>query len=719
MGMATLVVTGTHDYRNETLTNITEIAFVTTADATATFSASQFGFGGIANNVAITGDAFANRIQVIMPGSPGSDFFSAAAWTFNNWVPTSDAVVLDGSAGNDTIIGSAQHDVINGGVGSDTITGGPGADTVNGGIGSDIFRIAVGDIVAGETIDGGPDFDVLDLHPAIGTTIDARGAAIINLETLGLGGNGTLLADGRLFTQLGGVGNTLVRLSGGGNSGFFDEFPRLIVEDSAVDLHNVDVATWFGDISINGTSATSNVLTGSSAKETITGHATGDNTIWGGFGGDDTLLGGSGKDTITGNDGRNILKGFGGNDILSGGANSDNIDGGAGDDTQTGGGALNAFQSAGSWTGAGNDSQGWYVGDFNGDHRDDIFRYNAGVSGAEVFLASFTGKSFNQPGSSWTGAGNDSQGWYVGDFNGDGRDDIFRYHAGVSGAEVFTSTGSSFTGGTSWTGAGNDAQGWYVGDFNGDGKDDIFRYNAGVSGAEVFLSNGSSFVSSGSWTGAGNDAQGWYVGDFNGDGRDDIFRYNAGVSGAEVFLSNGSSFVSAGSWTTAGNDGRWYVGDFNGDASDDIMRYNPGVSGGEVFLSNGSSFKSAGSWTPAGNGSQGWYVGDFNGNGAADVFRYLDGVSGADMWLSDPLSTADSFRFEAGGGRDVITDFQATGRGHDVVLVDKNMFADFTSLMAHAAQAGDDTVITYDAANTLTLNHILKSSLTQLDFSFF
>jgi hypothetical protein len=236
-------------------------------------------------------------------------------------------------------------------------------------------------------------------------------------------------------------------------------------------------------------------------------------------------------------------------------------------------------------------------------------------------------------------------------------------------------------------GAGNDAQGWYVGDFNGDGKDDIFRYNAGVSGAEVFLSNGSSFVSAGSWTGAGNDAQGWYVGDFNGDGRDDIFRYDAGVSGAEVFLSNGSSFVSAGSWTPAGNDGRWYIGDFNGDTYDDILRYNPGVSGAEVFLSDGSSsFKFAGSWTPASNGSQGWYVGDFNGGGAADVFRYLDGVSGADMWLSDPLSTVDNFRFDAGGGKDVITDFQARGGGHDVVLVDKNMFADFNSLMAHAQQ---------------------------------
>ncbi|MCP4134100.1 MAG: trypsin-like serine protease, partial [bacterium] len=244
---------------------------------------------------------------------------------------------------------------------------------------------------------------------------------------------------------------------------------------------------------------------------------------------------------------------------------------------------------------------------------------------------------------SWTGAGNGSapDGWYVGDFNGDGRDDIFRYLPGTSGADVFLSNGDSFAHSGSWTGAGYGSapKGWYVGDFNGDGRDDIFRYLPGTSGADVFLSNGSSFVHSGSWTGAGNGSapNGWYVGDFNGDGRDDIFRYLPGTSGADVFLSNGSSFVHSGNWTGAGYGSApkgWYVGDFNGDGRDDIFRYLPGTSGADVFLSNGSSFVHSGSWTPAGNGSapNGWYVGDFNSDGRDDIFRYLPGVSGADVF---------------------------------------------------------------------------------------
>jgi hypothetical protein len=290
------------------------------------------------------------------------------------------------------------------------------------------------------------------------------------------------------------------------------------------------------------------------------------------------------------------------------------------------------FKLSGSWTGAGHGTDGWYVGDFNGDKRDDIFRYMPGVSGAQVFLSD--GTKFVYSGS-WTGAGHGTDGWYVGDFNKDGRDDIFRYVPGVSGAQVFLSDGTKFVLSGSWTGAGHGTDGWYVGDFNGDGRDDIFRYVAGVSGAQVFLSDGTKFVAKGSWTGAGHGSDGWYVGDFNGGGRDDIFRYLPGVSGAQVFLSDGTKFVLSGSWTGAGHgsDG-WYVGDFNGGGRDDIFRYMPGVSGAQVFLSDGTKFVYSGSWTDAGHGTDGWYVGDFSGDGRDDIFRYVPGTSGAQVFLA-------------------------------------------------------------------------------------
>jgi hypothetical protein len=285
---------------------------------------------------------------------------------------------------------------------------------------------------------------------------------------------------------------------------------------------------------------------------------------------------------------------------------------------------MEAFTYGGIWTPAGSGSDNtWHVGDFNGDGKDDIFRY-LNDSGEQVFVSTGSGFAYS---SVWSGAGNGSDGkWHVGDFNGDGKDDAFRFIAG-SGDQMFLSSGSVFYWNGVWTPAGAGSDGtWHVGDFNGDGKDDVFRY---LGGEDVFLSNGSSFGNESMWStaGAGSDGK-WYIGDFNGDGKDDLFRALGGT-GNQVFLSTGSNFVYGGLWTPAsvGTDGTWHVGDFNGDGKDDIFRYLAGQSGADVFLSNGSTFVYDTSWTGAGIGVDNqWYVGDFNGGGADDIFRYLDGV---------------------------------------------------------------------------------------------
>ena len=176
--------------------------------------------------------------------------------------------------------------------------------------------------------------------------------------------------------------------------------------------------------------------------------------------------------------------------------------------------------------------------------------------------------------------------------------------------EVLLSSGSDFAAESNWITADHGADGWYVGDFNGDGRSDLLRYVPGVSGAQVFLSNGSNFIYSGSWTGAGNGVDGWYLGDFNGDGKDDLMRYVPGVSGGEVFLSNGSIFVESGSWTGAGNDGNgWYLGKFSGTARTDIMRYVLLLSGADVLLSavtSGVSMSATQSAAPEGKRSVRW-----------------------------------------------------------------------------------------------------------------
>jgi hypothetical protein len=254
---------------------------------------------------------------------------------------------------------------------------------------------------------------------------------------------------------------------------------------------------------------------------------------------------------------------------------------------------------------AGNSGLGGRGGDFNGDGRDDIVTFTRG-SAADVYVALSNGSGFVGTGVKWHdyfAVGDEIPA--VGDFNGDGRDDIVTFTRGPA-ADVYValSTGSSFTG-TGWKwhdyfAAGDEIPA--VGDFNGDGRDDIVTFTRGPA-ADVYvaLSTGSGFVGTGvkwhDYFAAGSEIPA--VGDFNGDGRDDIVTFTRG-SAADVYvaLSTGSNFTGTG-W-------KWHdyfavgseipgTGDFNGDGRDDIVTFTRGPAADVyVALSTGSSFTGTG-----------------------------------------------------------------------------------------------------------------------------
>ena len=229
------------------------------------------------------------------------------------------------------------------------------------------------------------------------------------------------------------------------------------------------------------------------------------------------------------------------------------------------------------------------AGDFNGDGRDDIVTFTRGAA-ADVYVALSNGSSFVGTGVKWHdffAVGTETP--LVGDFNGDGKDDIVTFTQGAA-ADVYValSNGSRFVGtGVKWHdffAVGDEVPA--VGDFNGDGRDDIVTFTRGAA-ADVYvaLSNGSSFVGTGvkwhDFFAVGNEVPA--VGDFNGDGRDDIVTFTRGAA-ADVYvaLSNGSSFVGTGvkwhDFFAVGNE-LPTVGDFNGDGRDDIVTFTRGAGG--------------------------------------------------------------------------------------------------------------------------------------------
>ncbi|MBM7863507.1 trypsin-like serine protease [Lentzea nigeriaca] len=291
-------------------------------------------------------------------------------------------------------------------------------------------------------------------------------------------------------------------------------------------------------------------------------------------------------------------------------------------------------------------------GDFNGDGRDDIVTFTRGSS-ADVYVALSNGSSFVGTAVKW-------HDWFaaydevplVGDFNGDGKDDIATFTRG-STADVYValSTGSSFVGTAvkwhDWFAAYNEIPA--VGDFNGDGKDDIATFTRGGS-ADVYvaLSNGSSFVGTAvkwhDWFAAYNEIP--LVGDFNGDGKADIATFTRdGSADVYVALSNGSSFVGTAvkwhDWFAAGAEFP-AVGDFNGDGKDDIATFTRGTSA-DVYVatSNGSSFVGTAvkwhDWFAAYSEIPG--TGDFNGDGKDDVVTFTRGDA-ADVYVATSNSSS-------------------------------------------------------------------------------
>jgi hypothetical protein len=145
----------------------------------------------------------------------------------------------------------------------------------------------------------------------------------------------------------------------------------------------------------------------------------------------------------------------------------------------------------------------------------------------------------------------------VGDFNGDGKDDIATFvgdtktGSGRGDVYVSLSTGSGFGLAKVWHGNFSTAGAVpRVGDFNGDGMDDIAFFTRGTT-ADVYvaLSTGSYFGLSTKWQGNFCIGQEWpEVGDFNGDGKDDIVTFirdtkpNPGLNDVVVSTSNGTSF---------------------------------------------------------------------------------------------------------------------------------------------------------------------------------
>lgn len=350
-------------------------------------------------------------------------------------------------------------------------------------------------------------------------------------------------------------------------------------------------------------------------------------------------------------------------------------------------------------------------GDFNGDGKTDLLyvaRSSGGTSG--IALSNNAGPySVSQTwASSYLGIAWHS-GTYkpiVGDFNGDGKADIFLQRqaqgdhyllfANASGQITAISQTLPFNhGGQIWSA---DAHRIVMGDFNGDAKADLFLQAVDASGLNaVFLASTSGTFGSAQQT-WGNTHIGfnWSLrnavisaGDFNGDGKADLFvqakpsiviidydvpfpvpvyRTGAfGVANAKAANGNGEIFYTpalqiwnrnylGADWSAANYDA--VVGDFNGDGRADVILQGKkaGMTNSQFNASSSGQFTTTNALTDStvinATGNQyRLYAANFDGSGGAGIYMQALTTGGASSvaWNSTQGLWTTRFEYDALG----------------------------------------------------------------------
>ncbi len=225
----------------------------------------------------------------------------------------------------------------------------------------------------------------------------------------------------------------------------------------------------------------------------------------------------------------------------------------------------------------------------------------------------------------------------VGDFNGDGSQDVATANEGGISVSVLLGNGAGGFGPATSVGVtiGSPVS-VAVGDVNRDGNQDLVSANKGGNTIAVLLGNGAGGFALAAAPGVGASPTSVALADVNGDGIPDAVTANQGADAVSVLLGDGTGGFGAPILIRANapNVPAVAVADLNGDGNQDLAFTDPGRSTVSVLLGNGLG--SFGAPTPVSVGQSPSSVapadldGDGNqdlvtGNGVGSFFSFMRG----------------------------------------------------------------------------------------------
>jgi hypothetical protein len=257
------------------------------------------------------------------------------------------------------------------------------------------------------------------------------------------------------------------------------------------------------------------------------------------------------------------------------------------------------------------------VGDFNGDGKQDLALANLDSDDVSILLgdgAGHFGTATNFD------ANTRPTSVAVGDFNGDGKQDLAVTNISSATVSILLGDGAGHFNAPTSFGVGMNPESVVVGDFNGDGKQDLAVANQGSNNVSILLGDGAGHFSAPTNFAVGAGAVSIAVGDFNGDGNQDLAVANIGSNNVSILLGDGAGHFSTPADFIVGNSPiSVAVGDFNGDGNQDLVVANQSSNNVSILLGNGAGGFGTATNFGAGNLLGSVAVGDFNGDGIQDL----------------------------------------------------------------------------------------------------